>query len=286
MSKKLYFVAEIYGMCGGVHTALKTLQTLVDRAGQGVFVFNELVHNHAVTDSFVRQGVTFVNKIEDIPYGAKLVIGAHGVAPDLENELRRRAGECVDATCPLVKKLHHIAASLNSDEQLIIFGKSGHPEVVGVSGHSRAEKVFLISSPEEAAALPFLPHPVFISQTTVDHDEVNAALAILRTRFPLLKESSNICNASRLRQAAVVQLAEKCDNILVIGSNHSSNARRLCEIAQRAGANSFLIDDETQISEEMISCGKIGITSGASTPQYLFDRVIDALTNYGFVKGE
>ena len=286
MSKKYYFKAEIFGMCGGVHTALNTLQELVDRAGQGVFVFNELVHNRSVTDSFIRQGVSFVNKIEDVPQGAPLVIGAHGVAPELETALRARAGECVDATCPLVKKLHRIAAGLGKEEELILFGKAGHPEVAGVAGYSAAGKLFIISSADEVDSLPDLRNPVFISQTTVDHGEVNAALEKLKQRFPQLKECSNICDASWKRQIAVLELAKKCDAVLVIGSLHSSNARRLMEIARRTGIEAALIDDASQITPEMLSFDCIGITSGASTPQYLFDGVVSALEKAGFAEAE
>ncbi len=283
MSKKYYFVAEIFGMCGGVHTALNTLQALVDRAGQGVFVFNELVHNRSVTDSFIRQGVRFVDKIEDVPQGATLVLGAHGVAPAVESALRSRAAECVDATCPLVKKLHRIAAGLGRNEELILFGKAGHPEVAGVAGYSAAGKLFIISSADEVETLPDLDNPVFISQTTVDHGEVNAALVKLKKRFPMLKECSNICDASWKRQRAVLELAQKCDAVLVIGSAHSSNARRLMEIARRTGIEAFLIDDASQITPQMFSFARIGVTSGASTPQYLFDGVVAALENAGFI---
>ena len=282
MSKKYYFKAEIFGMCGGVHTALNTLQELVDRAGQGVFVFNELVHNRAVTESFIRQGVRVVDKIEDVPRGATLVLGAHGVAPEIESALRERATVCVDATCPLVKKLHRIAAGLSKNDELILFGKAGHPEVVGVAGHSAAGKLIIISSADDVDSLPELAHPVFISQTTVDHGEVNAALEKLKLRFPQLEECSNVCDASWKRQNAVLERAKKCDAVLIIGSAHSSNARRLMEIARRTGVAAFLIDDASQITSEMLSFDRIGISSGASTPQYLFDGVVAALETAGF----
>jgi 4-hydroxy-3-methylbut-2-enyl diphosphate reductase len=285
MDEKKYFKAEIYGMCGGVHAALKTLQGLVDSQGRGVYVFNELVHNHSVTAAFVDQGVTFTDCIDDIPCGSTLVIGAHGVAPDVEAALRARAGICHDATCPLVKKLHHIAGELTDGDELIIFGKADHPEVKGVAGHSHAGRLFCISSPEEAAALPELVRPVFISQTTVDHSDVNKALEILRKRFPALRHSSGICNASETRQNAVMKLAPAVDTVLVIGSDHSSNARRLREIAERCGCRAFLVDNAAAITAEMLQSQRIGITSGASTPQYLFDQVIDYLEKAGFVPG-
>ena len=285
MSEKLYFTAKTHGMCGGVHTALKTLQDLVDQTGQGIYVLNELVHNRAVTDSFIRQGVHFVNRVEDVPDGAVIVVGAHGVTPEVESALKLRAGKFVDATCPLVKKLHNIAAGLGEKDELILFGKSGHPEVTGVAGYSRAGRLLMISSAGEVDNLPGLNNPVFISQTTVDHAEVAEALIRLKKRFPGLRESSNICDASWQRQMAVSELAEKSKMILVIGSVHSSNANRLVEIARRTGAESYLIEDHSGITAEMLKASVIGVTSGASTPQYLFDGVIETLEKNGFIRG-
>ena len=282
---KYYFTAQSYGMCGGVHAALKTLEELLHSSGREVFVFHELVHNRAVTDSFKRKGAVFVQNIEDIPPGAPLVIGAHGVDPAKEQKLRLRAGVCRDATCPLVKKLHNIAATLTADDQLIIFGKSGHPEVIGVAGHSKAGKCFLISSPAEAEALPSLSSPVFISQTTVDHEEVEKTLAILKKRFDNLRECSGVCDASRKRQQAVLELAAKVECVLVIGSEHSSNARRLCEIARRAGSTAYLIENAAELTPQILQYSRIGVTSGASTPQFLFDKVIAALEADEFVCG-
>ena len=285
MDRKFYLTADVFGMCGGVHAALKVLEGLLTLPDRDVFVFHELVHNHSVTESFIRQGVTFAASIEEIPNGATLVIGAHGVSPKVEAALRARAGKCLDATCPLVKKLHHIADSLTDSEQLILFGKAGHPEVDGVAGHSGTRHLYLISSPEEADDLPAMDNPVFISQTTVDHDEVEKTLLKLRKRFPNLKECSGICDASKKRQAAVIKLAEKVECVIVIGSNHSSNAKRLREIAERAGAAAFLIDNASMLTGEILNFSSIGITSGASTPQYLFDEVTAALEAHGFAKG-
>ena len=174
------------------------------------------------------------------------------------------------------------SAVLTGKDELILFGKAGHPEVAGVAGHSAAGKLIIISSADDVDSLPELAHPVFISQTTVDHGEVNAALEKLKLRFPQLEECSNVCDASWKRQNAVLELAKKCDAVLIIGSAHSSNARRLMEIARRTGVAAFLIDDASQITSEMLSFDRIGISSGASTPQYLFDGVVAALETAGF----
>lgn len=286
MSEKVYFIAEIYGMCGGVHAALNTLEKLVASQGQTVYVFNELVHNNSVTGNFIRRGVHFVNRIEEVPLGATLVIGAHGVSPSVEEALRRRAGTCHDASCPLVKKLHQIAGEVTPEEELIIFGKAGHPEVEGVAGYSGTDKLYLISSPEEISGLPEMKSPVFISQTTVDHGQVSKALELLTGRFANLRVCSGVCDASRKRQEAVLKLVERVEAVLVVGSGHSSNARRLCELARSSGAAAFLIDNAGMITPEMTGFSRIGITSGASTPQYLFNEVVDFLENLGFVNGQ
>ncbi|MBE6357300.1 MAG: 4-hydroxy-3-methylbut-2-enyl diphosphate reductase [Lentisphaerae bacterium] len=287
MDRKIYLTAGIFGMCGGVHAALKTLEDLVDSsAGQGISVFRELVHNRTVTAAFETRGVTFAENIHDIPAGSTLVIGAHGVSPEVERALRERAAVCLDATCPLVKKLHRIAAGLDADEELIIFGKKSHPEVQGVSGHAATSHLFIISSADEAEKLPLLSRPVFISQTTVDHREVNAALEVLKKRFPYIRICSGICDASQKRQEAVMELAAQVDAVLVIGSAHSSNAKRLREIAERSGAAAFLIDSAADLTGGMLAFDRIGVTSGASTPQSLFDGVLAALENAGFVNGK
>ena len=285
MDKKLYFTAEKHGMCGGVHAALTLLEQLVASHGQGVVVFNELVHNRAVTGDFLRRGVIFADQIDAIPENSIVVIGAHGVAPEIESSLRSRAKECFDATCPLVKKLHHIAAGLAPEESLIILGKEGHPEVRGIVGYAGDKPAYIIASAQEIESLPELKFPVFISQTTVDHGEVCIALEKLRKRYPGLRELSGVCDASQKRQEAVLKLVEHVDAVLVVGSAHSSNARRLREIAEKAGAKSFLIDCASDITPEMLKFSGIGITSGASTPEYLFSEVAEALENNGFIKG-
>ena len=282
MKKKTYIPASVHGMCGGVFSALKTLEEFTAEHGE-VYVFRELVHNRAVTAEFTAKGVHFVSRAEEIPDGAAVVIGAHGVGAELEKTLRRKASVCRDATCPLVKKLHRIAASLTPDRQLVIGGKSGHPEVIGIAGNSGTPHIHVVASAEEAAALPELSAPEFLSQTTMDHGEVEKILAALKARFPEIRIHSGVCDASRTRQKAVLELTERCDLILVIGSAHSSNARRLQEIAERRGTTAFLIDGADELPEAELECASIvGVTSGASTPEYLFSAVTEALERRGF----
>jgi len=283
---KQYFTAKVHGMCGGVFAALKVLDEVVARHPD-VYVFRELVHNKSVTADLTARGVHFVNDIDSIPPGSAIVLGAHGVAAETEKILRAKASFCRDATCPLVKKLHRIAAALTPQDQLIICGKAGHPEVTGIAGNSGTPEVFIVQNTADAARLPDMPHPVFISQTTVDHNEVNAVRDFLLQRYPGLREYSGVCDASRRRQEAVIELASRCDLVLVIGSAHSSNAKRLCEIARRQGANAFLIDHAGEIpAADLMQAEKVGVTSGASTPKHLFDGVIAALGEYGFTCGD
>lgn len=283
---KQYFTAAVHGMCGGVFAALKVLDEVIARH-QEVYVFRELVHNKAVTADLSARGVHFVDDIALIPAGAAIVIGAHGVAAETENILRAKASFCRDATCPLVKKLHRIAAGLTPQEQLIICGKSGHPEVSGIAGNSGTPDIFIVPDTAAVADLPEMPRPVFISQTTVDHNEVLAVKDVLLRRYPHLREFSGVCDASRRRQEAVIALASHCDLVLVIGSGHSSNAKRLCEIAQRQGAAAYLIDHAGEIPPAALDqAEKVGVTSGASTPEHLFDGVTAALREHGFICGD
>lgn len=278
-NRKQLITAKVHGMCGGVFAALKILDdALLKHPEEKIYVFHELVHNKAVTEKFKSRGAVFVESLEEIPAGAVVVIGAHGVSVEMEKALRDVAGECLDATCPLVKKLHRIASELKSDKELIIFGNPLHPEVKGIAGNSGTEKIFIVSSFEEAEKLPDLQFPVFISQTTVDFESVEKTLDLLKKRFPGIQYSTGVCDASQKRQTAVIELAKKADVVLVIGSAHSSNAKRLRDIASRYGAKAFLVENADVLPWEVVLQSEIiGVTSGASTPEYLFENVISAL---------
>ncbi len=283
--KKLCITAPVHGMCGGVFAALQKLDEMHRKHGK-VYVFRELVHNRAVTEELSAKQICFVNDPSEIPDDSAVVIGAHGVSREIEKILREKASHLQDASCPLVKKLHRIASALNPAQQLVICGRQGHPEVDGIAGNSGTGEVYIVSSPEAAAGLPELPEPVFISQTTVDHQEVESVLAVLKKRFPGIKVSSGVCDASRSRQKAVIELAGMCDAVLVIGSGHSSNARRLCEIAAKLCGKAFLIDNAAEIPwSELEDICRVGVTSGASTPEYLFTEVVSELESAGFSCG-
>ncbi len=281
---KHYIIADACGMCGGVFAALKILREMISlHKGKSVFVLHELVHNNAVTGDFEKQGVHFVDSIQDIPPGAPVVIGAHGVAPDVENSIRNIAGEVADATCPLVKKLQQMVKNLNQHDQLILFGKKDHAEVAAVLGNSAAGKNFIITSQPDIDALPELDSPFFISQTTVDFAQSCEIEKSLRQRFPALRCNPGVCDASRRRQEAVIKLSSLCPVILVAGSAHSSNACRLREIAENLGAEALLIENAEEIPERILQgTSRIGITAGASTPEYIMEKIIAKLQQAGF----
>ena len=284
---KHYIIAEKHGMCGGVFSALHTLdETIAANPGKTVFVLHEIVHNTAVTAQYEQKGVRFIETPDELPVNAIAVIGAHGVDSKTGEFLRSRAAQVIDATCPLVKKLQNTAAALSPDSELVIFGKAGHPEVAGVVGNSRAGKNFIISSPDEVDSLPELNKPCFLSQTTVDSALSDETLRRMQARFPHLQCTPGVCDASRQRQKAVIDLASRCQLVVVAGSAHSSNACRLQEIAARQGCDAKRIDSADELTDdELEKYDIIGITSGASTPETIVDAIINKLEKLNFSRG-
>ena len=282
--KKRYMIAEIHGMCGGVFSALKTIDQLIaDHPGQVIYVLHELVHNTAVTSELEARNVRFIHSPDELPPNSVALIGAHGVSAEVEAQLRSRAALVADATCPLVKKLQNIASSLKKEEQLIIYGKPGHPEVVGTAGHSTAGDTYIVSSEADIGALPELTAPVFVSQTTVDAKKSEEAMQMLLKRFPQMRCTPGVCDASKKRQRAVIELAKVCPVVIIAGSAHSSNACRLREIAESQGAKAFRIDNVDELPEaELKECTSVGISSGASTPESVLEKIISRLQKMGF----
>jgi 4-hydroxy-3-methylbut-2-enyl diphosphate reductase len=282
--KKQYMIADVHGMCGGVFAALKTIdQLIVANPGKTIYVLHELVHNTTVTCELESRNVRFINAPEELPENSIALIGAHGVSAAVEAQLRSRAGHLADATCPLVKKLQNIAASLTDKEQLVIFGKPGHPEVVGTAGHSKAQATYIVSNEADIAALPELAAPVFVSQTTVDAKKSEKAMQLLIDRFPQIRCTPGVCDASKKRQSAVIELAKRCPVVIIAGSAHSSNACRLREIAENQGAKAFRVDNADELPEaELANCELVGLSSGASTPESVLEKIIARLQKIGF----
>jgi 4-hydroxy-3-methylbut-2-enyl diphosphate reductase len=279
-SPETLLLAAPRGYCAGVDRAVQTVERALELYGAPVYVRKEIVHNKHVVEELRARGAVFVESETEVPEGATVVFSAHGVAPSVHSNARRRRLQTIDATCPLVTKVHVEAKKFAADGYTIVLvGHAGHEEVEGTMGEA-PEQIVLIESVDDVERLEVEdPSKVaYISQTTLSVDETRAIITRLRERFPAIigPRTDDICYATTNRQAAVKQLARECDLVLVIGSRNSSNSNRLVEVAREHGADSYLIDNDAQVREEWLA-GKrvVGITSGASAPEELVQRLVD-----------
>jgi 4-hydroxy-3-methylbut-2-enyl diphosphate reductase len=269
------------GYCAGVDRAVQTVERALDLYGAPVYVRKEIVHNKHVVEGLRERGAIFVEELDDsIPEGAVTVFSAHGVAPSVHDDAGRRGLRTIDATCPLVTKVHREAVKFAADGYtIVLIGHAGHEEVEGTMGEA-PDHIVLVETEEDADALE-VPDPdriAYISQTTLSVDETRAIIARLRERFPNITgpRTDDICYATTNRQAAVKQMAAQCDLVLVIGSRNSSNSQRLVDVARASGAQAHLIDNEGQVREEWLAGVRVvGISSGASAPEELVGRLIE-----------
>jgi 4-hydroxy-3-methylbut-2-enyl diphosphate reductase len=269
------------GYCAGVDRAVQTVERALEHYGAPVYVRKEIVHNKHVVAQLRERGAIFVDELDDsIPEGAVTVFSAHGVAPSVHTDAERRSLRTIDATCPLVTKVHREAVKFAADGYtIVLIGHAGHEEVEGTMGEA-PEHIVLVETEDDVDALE-VPDPeriAYISQTTLSVDETRAIIARLRERFPNITgpRTDDICYATTNRQAAVKQMAEQCDLVLVIGSRNSSNSQRLVDVARAAGAQAHLIDNESQVREAWLEGVRVvGISSGASAPEELVGRLID-----------
>jgi 4-hydroxy-3-methylbut-2-enyl diphosphate reductase len=267
------------GYCAGVDRAVQTVERALELYGAPVYVRKEIVHNKHVVEQLRERGAVFVESETEVPEGATVVFSAHGVAPSVHANAGQRRLQTIDATCPLVTKVHVEAKKFAAEGYTIVLvGHAGHEEVEGTMGEA-PDNIVLIENERDVDELEVEdPSKVaYISQTTLSVDETRAVINRLRERFPQIigPRTDDICYATTNRQAAVKQLARKCDLVLVIGSRNSSNSNRLVEVAREHGADSHLIDNETEVREEWLE-GKpvVGITSGASAPDELVQRLV------------
>jgi 4-hydroxy-3-methylbut-2-enyl diphosphate reductase len=268
------------GYCAGVDRAVQTVERALDLYGPPVYVRKEIVHNKHVVDQLRERGAVFVDSVTEVPEGSTVVFSAHGVAPSVRRGASERGLSMIDATCPLVTKVHVEARKFAAaDYTIVLIGHDGHEEVEGTMGEA-PERIVLVECVEDVDQLE-VDDPsrmAFISQTTLSVDETQAIIQRLRERFPAIvgPRTDDICYATTNRQAAVKELAKRCDLVLVIGSDNSSNSNRLVEVARECGVDSHLIDNELELREDWLA-GKrvIGITSGASAPEELVQRLID-----------
>ncbi len=275
------------GYCAGVDRAVQSVERALEAHGAPVYVRKEIVHNKHVVEQLRDAGAIFVDELNgSIPEGAVTVFSAHGVAPSVHIEAAERKLQTIDATCPLVTKVHREAVKFAEDGYtIILIGHDGHEEVEGTMGEA-PDSIVLVETVADVDALE-VDDPeklAFISQTTLSVDETSIIIDRLRERFPSIisPRTDDICYATTNRQAAVKQLAPLCDLVLVIGSKNSSNSNRLVEVAREHGADSYLIDNETQVDEDWLEgVATLGITSGASAPEELVQRLVDLFRSAG-----
>ncbi|MDO5309035.1 MAG: 4-hydroxy-3-methylbut-2-enyl diphosphate reductase [Planctomycetia bacterium] len=265
-------LAEPRGFCAGVNRAINILNNLVNQTREPIYVYHEIVHNTWIARSFERRGVVFIDSIDMAPDGATLLFSAHGVSPQIREIAAQRNMNTIDATCPLVHRIHlQMHIFVESGKHVILIGKKGHDEVVGVLDEA-ANNATLISCKEDVESLNFAPDQplTYLTQTTLTVAEVEEIVAALKTRFPQLQEPGNsgICDATQSRQDAVRRLAPGHDVVLVVGSQNSSNSRRLAEIAQSVGVPAYLVDGVNDIPwGKLTPNSSVLLTAGASAPE-------------------
>jgi 4-hydroxy-3-methylbut-2-enyl diphosphate reductase len=285
-------LAKPRGYCAGVDRAVQAVETALERFGAPVYVRKQIVHNTYVVKTLEKRGAIFVEETEEIPEGSVVVFSAHGVSPQVHEEARSRQLRTIDATCPLVTKVHNEARRFaDQDYDILLIGHEGHEEVVGTTGEAPA-RIHLVDGPEDSDGVKVRdPAKVaWLSQTTLSVDETTQTVSALRERFPQLLDppSDDICYATQNRQVAVKEIAARSDLVIVVGSGNSSNSVRLVEVAMEAGAKAaYLVDDATDVDDSWLDdVSTVGVTSGASVPEDLVTGVLAHLAALGFTTVE
>jgi 4-hydroxy-3-methylbut-2-enyl diphosphate reductase len=277
-------IAAPRGFCAGVDRAIKIVELAIERFGPPVFVRHEIVHNRFVVDRLRGLGAVFVKELDEVPDGRPVVFSAHGVPKVVPSAAQARGLDYLDATCPLVSKVHRQAERLiEAGRHILFIGHAGHPEVIGTFGQVPAGSMTLIESVEDVALLnPASSENLsFLTQTTLSVDDTAQIVEALQARFPsiLAPRSEDICYATSNRQAAVKKIAGECDRMLVIGAPNSSNSLRLAEVAERSGAPARLIQRASDIDWDWLGTPRtVGLTAGASAPEVLVREVVDAIS--------
>ncbi|MDO4908294.1 MAG: 4-hydroxy-3-methylbut-2-enyl diphosphate reductase [Corynebacterium sp.] len=286
---KQVLLAAPRGYCAGVDRAVETVQRALEKYGAPVYVRHEIVHNRYVVDSLKKKGAIFVDSTFDAPEGAHLVFSAHGVSPAVHEEAKSLSLKTLDATCPLVNKVHNeVRRFAKAGYEILLIGHEGHEEVVGTAGEA-PEVIHIVDGPEGVEKLdvdPATEKLIWLSQTTLSVDETMQIVQLLKAKYPTLIDppSDDICYATQNRQGAVKKIAEDADLFIVVGSQNSSNSKRLAEVALQYGAkDSHLIDYADQIDPAWLEgVETIGLSSGASVPEILVQDVLERLAEYGF----
>jgi 4-hydroxy-3-methylbut-2-en-1-yl diphosphate reductase len=283
-------LAKPRGYCAGVDRAVQAVETALERYGAPVYVRRQIVHNTYVVSQLEKRGAIFVTELDEVPEGAVTVFSAHGIAPEVKQEAERRGLRSIDATCPLVTKVHNEARRFAAkDYDILLIGHAGHEEVVGTTGEA-PDRIRLVDGPQNVAAVEVKDPSrlVWLSQTTLSVDETVETVHALKAKYPNLLDppSDDICYATQNRQAAVKKIAPETDLFLVVGSLNSSNSVRLVEVAKDAGARAaYLVDDASELDTTWLDgVTTVGVSSGASVPEELVSELLKALAGHGFAE--
>lgn len=274
------YLAKTQGFCAGVSFAIEIVDRALEKYGAPLYVYHEIVHNTYVVDEFKNKGVIFVEDINDVPVGARVIFSAHGVPPSVIEASKARKLNYVDATCPLVTKVHNEAVKFSSKEyETILIGHRGHQELIGTAGYVKPDLLHVIEDDRDIDQLTIDPEKpaAFITQTTLSMDDTSDLIEKLKRKFKNLvaPPRSDVCYATQNRQDAVKDLAQFCDIIIICGSPKSSNSNRLRETGEKAGTPSAIIDDYTELDFKLLEGKhKVGISSGASVPRVIVDELV------------
>ncbi|HWD99614.1 MAG TPA: 4-hydroxy-3-methylbut-2-enyl diphosphate reductase [Bryobacteraceae bacterium] len=284
--KKIYLLKP-RGFCAGVVRAIDVVKIALNLYGPPVYVRKEIVHNKHVVDELRAMGAIFVEELEEVPTGARAIFSAHGVSPEVRKEAKERNLAIIDATCPLVTKVHLEAVKFAREGYtIVLIGHKNHDEVIGTLGEAPS-RMILVESVEDVDALNIEdPERVaYLTQTTLSLDETVHIVARLQQRFPMIRspKSQDICYATENRQMAVKGVAQYCELLLVVGSANSSNSRRLVEVGQNCGVPSYLVNDWTEVDPLWLDgVTNVGVTAGASAPEYLVENIVTSLRDHGY----
>lgn len=275
-------LANPRGFCAGVNMAIDCVDQVLKLKGPPVYVYHEIVHNRHVVEGFEQRGVTFVNDVSEVPEGGVVVYSAHGISPTVRREAKKRRLMEIDATCPLVTKVHLEVLRFAREEYRIIFvGHANHDEAIGTVGEA-PESITVVESPEDVAKLEVSDPDklAFVTQTTLSLSDAARTIGALKARFPNIRgpKKDDICYATTNRQSAVNELSAEADLVLVIGSRNSSNSQRLVETARQAGKEAYLIDDQSEIDPAwFVDKQAVLVTAGASAPEHLVNNLLERL---------
>ncbi|MFS8103103.1 4-hydroxy-3-methylbut-2-enyl diphosphate reductase [Lentzea alba] len=284
---KQVLLAEPQGFCAGVRRAIAIIELALERHGAPIYVRKEIVHNHHVVGEFQQRGVRFVDSEDEVPEGAVCVFSAHGVSPQVRQNADTRGLDVIDATCPLVAKVHQEARRFARDGRtLLLVGHADHEEVEGTFGHAPDQTIIVETVADaEALDLPSDAPVAYLTQTTLSVDETRDIIAVLQRRFTDLRGpgTDDICFASQNRQDGIRSIVDRCDLVLVVGSTNSSNSIRMVEVARRLGAEAELVPDVTHFDPAWLTgVNTVGVSAGASAPEILVNQLLDLLAELGY----